>query len=80
MSPMGFDPGTSPIVSHRSPPLKEIPTNAVSRGGCEPTEVTTTLGRGVLPLQMQLFCTKKGLQKDHQQAIQQNLNIYLLDD
>jgi hypothetical protein len=51
MSPMGFDPGTSRIVSHRSTSaLKEISTNAVSRGGYEPTMVPITLGRGVFPL------------------------------
>jgi len=43
----GFDPGTSRIVSHRSTitEQKEISTNAVSRGGYEPTTVPITLGK-----------------------------------
>ena len=45
MSPVGFDPGTSRIVSHHS---TKISTNAVSRGGYEPTTVPITLGRSVL--------------------------------
>ena len=47
MSPMGFDPGTTALPTE----LKEITTNAVIRGGYEPTTVPITLGRGEFPLQ-----------------------------
>ena len=47
MSAMGFDPGTTALPTE----LKEIPTNAVIRGGYEPTTVHITLGRGEFPLQ-----------------------------
>ena len=56
MSPMGFDPGTSPFVRHRSTNwAKEISTNAVSRGGYESTTVPITLCREAFLFPLQYF-------------------------
>ena len=57
---MGFDPGISGIVSHHSTNWgKEISTNAVSRGGYEPTMIPITLDGGAFPLyKIKLFFLK----------------------
>jgi hypothetical protein len=56
MSPIGFDSWTSRIVNHALPTeLKEMSTNAVSRGGYEPTTVCINLDRGDLSLQLYSF-------------------------
>jgi hypothetical protein len=53
---VGFDPGTSCIETTSLPTeLKEISTNAVSRGGYEPTTVPIALGRGAFPLHLVQF-------------------------
>ena len=51
ISPSGFDPGTSDIVSNRSTNWDES-INAVSRGDHEPIAVPIAFGREAHPLQL----------------------------
>jgi hypothetical protein len=53
MSAIGFDPGTSRTVSHRSSNWSSsgrFPLTQLAEDGFEPTRVLVTLGRGACPL------------------------------